>query len=1045
MKKLFGRNRQYEEDMDLEGLDTSYEETEEYYEEGAYDGEEPFEGEFYEEEGFYESEEGVEAFETEAVYEGEEEVFEAEAIYEGEEEAFEAEAVYEGEEEVFEAEAVYEGEEEAFEAEAVYEGEEEAFEAEAVYEGEEEVFEAETVYEGEEFYEEADAGEEVYFEGAPEEADYIELEDLSEDGEVYFEEDESACEENEEEAILAWSDMPDKNIFQKIWYSMIHMSTMDRLITTTGVLVLILALVAGGVFASARMSDTEVASFDMVGAQLDGITLIGEHGLTAVADAELAKIQAANAIENEDGEEGSQGGEYQENDYKREVEVTLNMTSIEKDLKLKFVNSSTKKLIANVPFSVTVKTPDGKTETWTDDDMDGIIYKSDITPGSYSVAMNALTDSKYAGYIISTESKKVTVRKEIAYEKVDVSDEIKNESELAQKEDAENELEVESELVDTVAWVESTVTPGKVVWTEVPRASLNVDTSLFAQGGPIMKTAAEASVGVLLGQAEQLAANMPDGGISTITADEISPNSSAAPETSASPETSPSTSPENPTPSPSTSPENPTPSPSTSPENPTPSHSPEEPDQGTVTELTLHETSLSLVVGQEKTLEVTVKPETEKDKLNWTSDKPSVATVENGKVTAVAAGTAEITVKAGDMTAKCTVTVTDANVSITIDPASTSVLSGESKDLTITITGGSASGQATIKTSDKNIATLSTETLAADGKTTVKVTGVGAGTATITVTYKVGNVEKSATATVKVLSKDNKLVDKNNNQIWVKAAEDKYVEATYADYYNTAITTFYLRTEAAPRYTGWQSIDGKMYYFDANGNKVTGEQVIQGAKYTFASDGSLVVGSGSFGIDVSKWNGKIDWNAVKNSGVSYVIIRCGYRGYGSGALVVDPYFEQNIKGATAAGIKVGVYFFSQAVNKNEAVEEASMVLQLVRGYTISYPIFLDVEYSGAAGNTGRADKLDVATRTEIIKAFCETIRNSGYTAGVYANKSWLTSMIDTSQLSKYKIWLAQYAAAPTYTGRYDMWQYKSTGRVTGINGDVDLNLSYLGY
>ena len=176
-----------------------------------------------------------------------------------------------------------------------------------------------------------------------------------------------------------------------------------------------------------------------------------------------------------------------------------------------------------------------------------------------------------------------------------------------------------------------------------------------------------------------------------------------------------------------------------------------------------------------------------------------------------------------------------------------------------------------------------------------------------------------------------------------------------------------------------------------------------------------------------------------------MIIRCGYRGYGSGALVVDPYFEQNIKGATAAGIKVGVYFFSQAVNKAEGVEEASMVLQLIKGYTISYPVFLDVEDSGAGGGRGRADGISVAARTEAIRAFCETIQNSGYTAGVYANKSWLTSMIDTSQLSAYKIWLAQYAAAPTYTGRYDIWQYKSTGRVTGINTDVDLNLSYLGY
>ena len=129
---------------------------------------------------------------------------------------------------------------------------------------------------------------------------------------------------------------------------------------------------------------------------------------------------------------------------------------------------------------------------------------------------------------------------------------------------------------------------------------------------------------------------------------------------------------------------------------------------------------------------------------------------------------------------------------------------------------------------------------------------------------------------------------------------------------------------------------------DKNGKKVTGEQVIQGAKYNFASDGSLVTGSGTMGIDVSKWNGTIDWNAVKNSGISYVIIRCGYRGSSQGSLIEDPMYKKNIKGATDAGLKVGVYFFTQAITKAEAVEEESMVLELVKNYRISYPIFIDV-------------------------------------------------------------------------------------------------------
>lgn len=134
------------------------------------------------------------------------------------------------------------------------------------------------------------------------------------------------------------------------------------------------------------------------------------------------------------------------------------MTSIEKDLKIKFVNGKTNKLIPNVPFSIKVKTPGGTEEVWTDDDMDGIIYKSNITPGSYSVTLQAFSDTKYENYKLPESAKKVTVKKEIAYEKVEVADEIKDESEVnAKKEDTkENETTVESTLTDTVAWVEST-------------------------------------------------------------------------------------------------------------------------------------------------------------------------------------------------------------------------------------------------------------------------------------------------------------------------------------------------------------------------------------------------------------------------------------------------------------------------------------------------------------------------------------------------------------------------------------------------------------
>ena len=119
-----------------------------------------------------------------------------------------------------------------------------------------------------------------------------------------------------------------------------------------------------------------------------------------------------------------------------------------------------------------------------------------------------------------------------------------------------------------------------------------------------------------------------------------------------------------------------------------------------------------------------------------------------------------------------------------------------------------------------------------------------------------------------------------------------------------------------------------------------------------------------------------------------------------------------------------------------------MCLTMVEGYKISYPIFIDVE--SASG--GRANGLTKDERTAVIKAFCKTISNAGYKAGVYANKNWLTTKINTSELTGYVIWLAQYASSPTYTAtRYDIWQYSDSGSLSGISGSVDLDLSYLGY
>ena len=193
------------------------------------------------------------------------------------------------------------------------------------------------------------------------------------------------------------------------------------------------------------------------------------------------------------------------------------------------------------------------------------------------------------------------------------------------------------------------------------------------------------------------------------------------------------------------------------------------------------------------------------------------------------------------------------------------------------------------------------------------------------------------------------------------------------------------------------------------------------------------------GIDVSKWQKEIDWDKVKNAGVDFAIIRAGYRGSSTGSLVEDPYFHANMKGASMSGIKTGVYFFTQATNEVEAVEEASMVISMVKDYMLDYPIYIDTE--GAGGN-GRADGLDVATRTLVCDAFCRTIENAGYEAGVYASRNWYNNRLNVSELERYSIWLAEYRSTPLYQGYYEIWQHSSKGKIDGIEGNVDLNISY---
>lgn len=201
-----------------------------------------------------------------------------------------------------------------------------------------------------------------------------------------------------------------------------------------------------------------------------------------------------------------------------------------------------------------------------------------------------------------------------------------------------------------------------------------------------------------------------------------------------------------------------------------------------------------------------------------------------------------------------------------------------------------------------------------------------------------------------------------------------------------------------------------------------------------------------YGIDVSYYQGNIDWKKVKNSGVEFVIIRVGYRGYGSaGTLVEDPKFKTYLDGAAKAGLKVGVYFYTQAITTAEAQEEAKFVLDRIKGYSLQMPVYYDIE--SVDYDTGRLDSagLSKAQKTALCTAFCDTIIKSGYSAGVYANYTWLNYYIDGAGLGKkYPIWLAHYTSNTNYDQRMDMWQYSGSGTVSGISAYTDVNVWYSG-
>lgn len=774
--------------------------------------------------------------------------------------------------------------------------------------------------------------------------------------------------------------------------------------------------------------------------------------------------------------------------------VTLVGSSIEKDLKIKIQDESSKN-VKGQPFEITIKADKkkAKSTTYSDDDKDGIIYIKSIDAGKYDVSLNEID-----GYISKENSYKVTVKDKIEYTKVDVKDEIKSAAEVAPAEDAEvDNVEVEAVIQDTVETVDSTCTPSKV-------GAGDVDTSNFptaSVGGSTKVDIAQAAVTASAKRVGYRATGNEGETVPSTATKEPKSSETTAPKSSET--TTPSEGGQGTGGDQNGTSGDKTDGTETKPDDTKPDkyeitivHMFYKNDGKTKADKADEKETVTVAkdaktVSSAKTYDgykasngttFTIQNGAKEYNIMWVATAADKATYKvthnffqvDGKTKAeeskseditvdatateiqassyeaqgykLAEGSTKIKVAAGTTayTLNWVKAATAASASVTVPQTAalynSTINNANAIGLTATLTdAGNIITNITWASSNEKVVKVSN-----GAKTGCTLTAVGKGSATVTgtITYlsKPGDTkttasDKKITCTVTVNdftgNTTTQLKDKSGRLLY-KDSECKK-PATVADY--NANGTYY--TE--PVYTGWQTIDGKVYYYTSNHQRVTGSQVISGISYNFGSDGALQQGSGKNGIDVSSHQGNIDWASVKAAGINFAIIRVGYRGSQTGALVEDSCFKKNIQGATANGINVGVYFFTQATTEAEAVEEASMALTLCSGYNLSYPIFVDTENgSGAA----RANGLDKGTRTACVAAFCKTIANGGRKAGVYASKSWYNNKIDASAFSNYFIWVAQYNTTCNYKGKYNMWQYSSKGSVPGIKGNVDVNIAY---
>lgn len=234
----------------------------------------------------------------------------------------------------------------------------------------------------------------------------------------------------------------------------------------------------------------------------------------------------------------------------------------------------------------------------------------------------------------------------------------------------------------------------------------------------------------------------------------------------------------------------------------------------------------------------------------------------------------------------------------------------------------------------------------------------------------------------------------------------------------------------------WVEIDSDITTNDYDMTKL----VYQKPMMKYYVDGKV---ASYFGMDISKDQGVVDFVKFKKAGGDFVMLKLGGRGYSSGKIVIDEMFKEFAKNASDAGVKVGVYFFSQATTKEEAKEEAKTVIDTLKGYSIKYPVVFRMETVG--GDMTRIDDLNSDDRTEIAKTFLDQIKSAGYIPMLYGDKEWLLTKYNLKDLQDYEIWYTSNEDIPDYPYKFGMWQYTNQGAIDGVSGDIKLDISFKDY